>query len=126
MLFVWGDGVIPLPMEIMSHDINFRDLFVGDFDSRGVLLLVQLRLDIEALPGGGAADEIEDGLVADERTASPVLGNEGEHAVFDPVPLGGAGGNGIRGFEAPLCLPTVAPRPSKDGSGPRCSLTRLP
>jgi hypothetical protein len=38
------------------------------------------------------ADQLRDGLMADERFAAPVLGDKREQAMLDLVPFAGAGG----------------------------------
>ena len=45
----------------------------------------------EAGVGRGGGDQLDDDLVADQRLAAPVLGDEGEQAVLDLVPFAGAG-----------------------------------
>lgn len=64
---------------------------VGDFDFLGITALAELGADLESLPGGGVGDQVHDDLVAHQRSASPVLGDMAEDAVFDLVPLAGAG-----------------------------------
>ena len=39
----------------------------------------------------GVGDQLDDDLMADQRLAAPVLGDEGEQAVLDAVPFAGAG-----------------------------------
>ena len=41
--------------------------------------------------GGGGGDQLDDDLMADQRLAAPVLADEGEQAMLDPVPFAGAG-----------------------------------
>ena len=64
---------------------------IGDFDSLGITALVEFGADLEPLLGGGVGDQVNDDFVAHQRSASPVLGDMAEHAVFDLVPLAGAG-----------------------------------
>ena len=47
--------------------------------------------DGEAGFGRGGGDQLDDDLMADQRLAAPVLGDEGEQAVLDAVPFAGAG-----------------------------------
>ena len=48
-------------------------------------------MHIEAFAGRRRSDQLDDDLVADQRLAAPVLGDEGEQTVLDPVPFAGAG-----------------------------------
>src|SRR5271157_748775 len=62
------------------------------FSSLGILLPRQLGLDLESVAGLGAADEIDDGFVADQGSRPPVLRDERKHPMFDLVPLAGTRG----------------------------------
>ena len=60
------------------------------FDSGGIGSLCQFCLDLEPCGGPGVGNQMDDGLIADQRSCPPVLGDEGEHAVFDLIPLAGS------------------------------------
>ena len=69
---------------------------------------VELGVNFQAGPGSGAPDEMDHGFVSDERNPFPVEANKAEQAVFDFVPLAGAGGEwqtvmGIRSWSANRC-----------------------
>jgi hypothetical protein len=67
-------------------------LGAGDFDAVRVVVAIQLGTDFQPDSGSGAGDEIDNHLVAGERPPPPVHRDVTEEAVFDLVPLGGAGG----------------------------------
>ena len=52
---------------------------------------VEFAADLQAGFGGGGGDELDDDLVADQRLAAPVLGDEQEEPMLDLVPLAGSG-----------------------------------
>jgi len=78
-------------MESIWFQVELAHLRSGDFDSCGIGSWCQLCLDLEPRRGLGIGDQIDDGLVADQRSCPPVLRDEGKHAVFDLVPLAGSG-----------------------------------
>ncbi len=63
---------------------------VGDRDAAWIGGGIEFASDGQAGLGGGRGDQLDDGLVADERLGTPVLADEGEEAVLDFVPLAGA------------------------------------
>src|ERR1700736_5313014 len=75
----------------MAAQVDASEIGVGDFDAGRISVGVDLGMNLEAGFGGGSSDQLNDDLVADERLAAPVLGNEREEAVLDLVPLAGAG-----------------------------------
>ena len=58
--------------------------------------------------GCGRGDQLNDGLVADQRFGTPVLANEREQAVLNLVPLAGAGWEVTTLFRR-LCCEKEAP-----------------
>src|SRR3990172_9211334 len=52
---------------------------------------IELAADTQAGASGGGGDEVDHGLVGDERLAPPVLRDGAEEAVLDLVPLARAG-----------------------------------
>ena len=55
-------------------------------DALRVGAAVEAALDGEAGAGGGAGDQLDDHLVGEQGLAAPVLGDEGEPPMLDPVP----------------------------------------
>ena len=66
-------------------------LGISDFDAGGVGVGIDLALDLQAGICGRRRDQLNDGLVADQRAPAPVLRDEGEQAMLDLVPFAGAG-----------------------------------
>src|SRR5271165_1063762 len=84
--------VVPVPMESCWFEVELKYFGGRYLGSRGVLSPSQLGLDLEAGTGLGVTDKMDNGFVADEWSSPPVLGDEGEHSVFDLVPLAGSRG----------------------------------
>ena len=85
----WMDAVVPVAVEFMALEIDAGEVGGGDFDAGRIRIGVDLGTDLEAGFGGGGGDQLDDDLMADERFAAPVLGDEREEAVLDLVPLAG-------------------------------------
>jgi hypothetical protein len=64
---------------------------VGEFDFGWVEIQVEVALNGEACGGCRVGDEVDDGLVGFEWSATPVEGDSGEEAVFDLILFAGAG-----------------------------------
>src|SRR3954452_10758725 len=78
-------------MEGVGFEVEGGHLGIGNFDALLVAGLVETAGNGEAGCGGGVGNQLDDHLVADQRLAAPVLGDEGEQAVLDTIPLAGAG-----------------------------------
>jgi len=63
---------------------------VADSDPGRIGAVVEFGVDFQPGPGGGRADEVDDDLVAGQRSAGPVHRDMGEDPMFDLVPLAGA------------------------------------
>src|SRR5450756_2806096 len=78
-------------MKVSAFQV-YRNEFVGcDRDAGRVAAAVESRAYLQPCLGRRVGDEIDDDLVADQWLAAPVLCDVAEHAVFDLVPLAGAG-----------------------------------
>ena len=77
-------------MEVGRCDVEAGDLRVGHLGALLVGVFVQPALRRQAGLRRGAGDQLHDDLVREQRLAAPVLGDEGEQAVLDAVPLAGA------------------------------------
>jgi len=64
---------------------------IGDFDSFLIGSIVNRGTDTESLLGSGCSDQIDDDLMAYQWATPPVHADERKQAVFDFVPLAGAG-----------------------------------
>src|SRR5580692_12793463 len=78
-------------MEIGGLDIESGHLGVGDLDAFRVVTFIEATSDGEPCVRGGAGDQLDNNQVADQRLATPVLGDEGEQPMLYLVPLAGAG-----------------------------------
>ena len=78
-------------MKVLWCEVKLGHFGIRDLDSFGIALARHLGFDFETRSGGGIRDKTHDGFIADQRSASPVQGNEGKHAVFNLVPLAGSG-----------------------------------
>ena len=65
-------------------------LGVGDLDALWIWVGVEFAFDGETGFGCDCRDELDDGLVADQRLSTPVLGDEREEPMLDLVPFAGA------------------------------------
>src|SRR4249920_75654 len=83
------DAVVPVAVEFMAMEIDAGEVGGSDFDAGRVRVGVDLGMDLEAGFSGGGGDQLDNDLMADERFAAPVLGDEREEAVLDLVPLAG-------------------------------------
>ena len=72
-------------------DVAGSHFGVGDNDAAGVLASVKFAAHGEAGFGGRGQDQLDNHAIADEGLGTPILADEGEEAVFDFVPLAGAG-----------------------------------
>jgi hypothetical protein len=77
-------------MEGIRLDADPRQILIGDLDSRRIDIGIQLGLNGQSLLRRRVTDEIDDHLVADQRSASPVLRDMRKHAVLDLVPFAGS------------------------------------
>ena len=78
-------------MPVVGAQGQLFHLCVGDLDAALVPAGVVGGLDGESGLGGGGGDELDDRGDVGEGSASPVHGDVAEEAVFDLVPLAGAG-----------------------------------
>src|SRR5271157_5931874 len=83
----WSNGVVPLAVEVGGFDFDGGHLGFGDLDALVVDIFIEPAGDGEAFVSGCAADQLDNGLVANQGLAAPVLGDEGEQAVLYLVPL---------------------------------------
>ena len=52
------DSVVPLAVEFIPAKNDLREVFIGDLDSNGILVLVYLRLNPKSLFGAGAGNQV--------------------------------------------------------------------
>src|SRR6266404_9924691 len=90
-MIVWGDGVVPFAVELGTFEGDGGYVCVRYDNAAGVLAGVEFTAHSEAGFGGSGRNQLDDQPIADERLGAPVLADKGEEAVFDFVPLAGAG-----------------------------------
>jgi hypothetical protein len=85
----WENGVIPLAVKVLTVEGDGREDLIRDTNSYGVGMGIESCTDMQAGLGSRVADELDDGLVIDQGSCAPVLGDMAEEAVLDLVPLAG-------------------------------------
>ena len=74
----------------MAFDFHGSQFLIGDFGLKWINSFVEFGFDAQSLIGAGVSDQIDDYLMADQRTTTPILGYVAEHPMFDLVPFAGA------------------------------------
>ena len=69
---------------------NFGQICLGDFYTESILFPVQLGFDSKPGGGCGASDQVDDRFKAHQRSATPVLSDEGKHPMLNFVPFAGS------------------------------------
>src|SRR5215211_6613740 len=87
----WSDGVVPLWVELVALDVEACHLLVANLDPLRIAPRVPHAVHGQPARRRGRGNQIHDGRIADERAASPSLGDVAEQAMLDLVPLRGAG-----------------------------------
>ena len=86
---MWSNGIVPVAMEGGGLELHCGQLGIADLDAGRIGRRVQLRPDLQSSACGSVANQVDDHLQADQRPATPILGDVAEQAVFDQVPLTG-------------------------------------
>ena len=90
LALVRRDRVVPRWMNFVASDLDLFELLVGNFDADLIVIGVQHCLDSEPGARLRATDEIDDGLIVDQRLSSPVQADKREEPVLDLIPLAGS------------------------------------
>src|SRR5450631_1759548 len=75
----------------MAGQVNGGHLEIGNLDTFGIFVFVQLGAHLQTGIGCRRRDQLDDGTIAAQRLASPVDRDERKKAVLDFVPLARAG-----------------------------------
>jgi hypothetical protein len=69
-------------MEVMAAEVDGLEFGVRHLDAGRVAVWIELAANLETCVGCGGGDQLDDGLVADQRLAAPVSGDERKQAVL--------------------------------------------
>ena len=86
------DGVIPLAMKGIAHDVEGLEFSVADGEAGRIRLAVLDGSDLQSLLGGRMRDQFNHRFQRGERFGPPIDGNERKEAVLDLVPRGTVAG----------------------------------
>src|SRR5216683_647360 len=89
-----ADDIVPIAVEAISFNLERPELFGRDLPADWVVSTIEGGSDNESHSRRGVPDEVDHRLVATQRPAAPVHGDEGKEAMLDLVPLAGAAGIG--------------------------------
>src|SRR5713101_953253 len=81
------EGVIPFAMERISLEIQASQFLIADLAAFFIAFVVESGRDSQAGFRFRVPDEVDDGHTVEQWPATPILGNEAEHAVLDLIPL---------------------------------------
>src|SRR3954469_4855365 len=87
----WSDGVVAHWVELVALDVEACHLLVANLDPLRIAPRVQHAVHCQPARRRGRGNQIHNGRMADERAASPILGDVAEQAMLDLVPLRGSG-----------------------------------
>src|SRR3954465_14307831 len=74
----WGDGVVPLRVELVALDVEACHLRVADLDPLGVAARVEDAVHCQPCRGRGRGNQVDDGRMARERVAAPTRASTAE------------------------------------------------
>ena len=78
-------------MERMAYEVNGGEFGVGDFPALGVFVFVQFSPYRKPRGGGRGRDQLHNGSKAAQGLAPPIDRDKGKEAMFNFIPLAGAG-----------------------------------
>ena len=70
-MIAWADRIVPLAMELVPQDVDGGHRLIRDDDPLGVGFGVEFAAHAQPGLGRGAADQIDDHLIADQRLGAP-------------------------------------------------------
>jgi len=79
--------IVPLALKNRRLKIDFSQLFWGNLHSRWITPGVKPGLDAKPRCRRRTPDQVDNRLMAYQRSASPILRDKGKHAVLNLVPL---------------------------------------
>src|SRR5947209_315641 len=78
-------------MKLAALDSYGSQFLVRDFNPRGIGAAIEVGADAQTGFGRGVGNQVDDHGPTHQGAPTPVPGNVAEHALFDLVPLAGAG-----------------------------------
>ena len=85
------DRIVPFAMEVVGSEVEGIHFDVGHLDAGRIGVLIEFAPNLQTGVRRRRGDQLDDDLMADERLAAPVAGDEREQAMLDLVPLAGTG-----------------------------------
>src|SRR6266568_2442411 len=86
----WVDSIIPFAVEVVTGEVDGLHVGIGHLDAGRISVLIEFATNLQTGLRCRCCDELDDDLMADERFAAPVAGDEREEAMLDLVPFAGA------------------------------------
>ena len=80
---------MPLTVKRITREIDGGHLFIRDDAPLLVFVIIEFAVHRQAFARARGTDELDDGVVTDQRLAAPVHRDEREQPVFNLVPLAG-------------------------------------
>ena len=78
-------------MKVGRFQIDCCQFIVRDFEASWIKTLVEFGLDLKTLLSRCRRNQVEDDVMTDQGSATPILGDVAKHAMLNLVPLAGAG-----------------------------------
>ena len=88
---IWIDGVVPLTMKRVFHQINCLKFLICYFDPSGVAVWVDPAFNLKSSFGCCCRDQIDNFFMANEWLPPPILTNKRKQAMLDFVTFTGPG-----------------------------------
>ena len=79
--------IIPLAVEFFTMNGECSELLIGNLDALGIGVGVEFAPNFEASVSRCICNQLDNGEVAGERLATPILVDVAKHAMFDLVPF---------------------------------------
>lgn len=116
---MWSNGIVPVAVEIITPQVDFSPLFVGDLATDGIPPTIQSAGDFQAGRRGRFRDQVHHRGIIGQRLTSPVQADEREEPVLNLVPFAGTrrkmadrdGETQFIGETLQLPFPQTQPRP---------------
>ena len=88
---MWRYGVVPVPMEGMTRELDGGEFLIRYFHALGIFAFIQFGAHSKSGCGAGRRDQLDDGPEAAQGLSAPIEGDKGKQTMFDRIPLAGPG-----------------------------------